>query len=61
MTHLAIAQMAIKRGDPAAALKAYGSAREYSTSPNHHLEQGLGILEVSSPIEPSAELTTRHA
>ena len=53
--------MAIKRGDPAAALKAYGSAREYSTSPNHHLEQGLGILEVSSPIEPSAELTTRHA
>jgi len=47
--------MAIKRGDPAAALKAYGSAREYSTSPNHHLEQGLGILEVSSLIGPKCQ------
>jgi hypothetical protein len=39
--------MAIKSGDQAAALKAYGNAREYSTSPNHQLEQGLGVLEVS--------------
>jgi len=50
VTHLAIAQMNIKSGNPAGALKAYASAREYSTSPNHHLEQGLGILEVSPTL-----------
>lgn len=58
-----MAQMAIKRGDPAAALKSYASAREYSSSPNHHLEQGLGILEVSSLslATGSVKLIKRHA
>jgi hypothetical protein len=39
--------MAIKSGDQAAAIKSYAAAREYSSSPNHHLEQSLGTLEVS--------------
>lgn len=64
VTHLAIAQMAVKSGDQTAALKAYGNAREYSTSPNHQLEQGLGVLEVSSSIQVLRkvdELTIRPA
>ena len=56
--------MAIKSGDQTAALKAYGNAREYSTSPNHQLEQGLGVLEVSSSLQVLRkvdELTIRPA
>ena len=47
LTYLALAELSFKAGSYQGALKNYAAAREYSSSPQHHLDLGLGILDVS--------------
>ncbi|ORX38038.1 cop9 signalosome complex subunit 1 [Kockovaella imperatae] len=47
LTYLATAELAIKAGNFNGAIMNYTASREYSTSPQHHLDLGLGILETS--------------
>jgi COP9 signalosome complex subunit 1 len=46
LTYLALAELSFKAGSYQGALKNYAAAREYSSSPQHHLDLGLGILDV---------------
>ncbi|WVW86576.1 hypothetical protein I302_108626 [Kwoniella bestiolae CBS 10118] len=45
LTYLAFAQLSVKVGNSASAMKNYGAVREYSTSPQHHVDLGVGIVE----------------
>ncbi|WWC65557.1 uncharacterized protein I303_108175 [Kwoniella dejecticola CBS 10117] len=45
LTYLAYAQLSIKVGDSQAAMKNYAAVREYSTSQQHHVDLGVGIVE----------------
>ncbi|WWD04033.1 hypothetical protein V865_002096 [Kwoniella europaea PYCC6329] len=45
LTYLAFAQLSIKVGNSSSAMKNYGAVREYSTSPQHHVDLGVGIVE----------------
>lgn len=53
LTHLSFARMAMKSGKYGDVIRHLGSAREFSSSPLHHVEQGLISIEVSSlPLLP---------
>jgi hypothetical protein len=39
----------VKSGSHVNAMKNYSAAREYSTVPQHHLDLGLGVLDVRLP------------
>ncbi|WWC93127.1 uncharacterized protein L201_008094 [Kwoniella dendrophila CBS 6074] len=45
LTYLAFAQLSVKVGNSQAAMKNYGAVREYSTSPQHHVDLGVCIVE----------------
>lgn len=47
LTYLAFASLSVKSGSHVNAMKNYSAAREYSTVPQHHLDLGLGVLDVS--------------
>ncbi|KAK8849405.1 hypothetical protein IAR55_004737 [Kwoniella newhampshirensis] len=47
LTYLALAQLSLRVGDYQKAMKNYAAVREYSTSPQHHVDLGVGILETS--------------
>ncbi|WRT69387.1 uncharacterized protein IL334_006371 [Kwoniella shivajii] len=45
LTYLAFAQLSVKVGNSQAAMKNYSAVREYSTSSQHHVDLGVGIVE----------------
>ncbi|WWC73396.1 uncharacterized protein I206_107363 [Kwoniella pini CBS 10737] len=45
LTYLAFAQLSVKVGNSQAAMKHFGAVREYSTSSQHHVDLGVGIIE----------------
>ncbi|KAK4689314.1 COP9 signalosome complex subunit 1, partial [Tremellales sp. Uapishka_1] len=47
LTFMALVQLNIKCGHYGVAIKQYNNVREYSTTPAHQVELGLGILETS--------------
>lgn len=47
LTHLSFARMAVRSGKFTDVLKHHASAREFSSSPMHHVEQGLSVIDVS--------------
>ncbi|WVR08336.1 hypothetical protein IAU60_005389 [Kwoniella sp. DSM 27419] len=56
LTYLAFAQLSVKVGDSQSAMKNYGAAREYSTSPQHHVDLGVGIVETLLAFNQPASL-----
>ena len=48
LTHLSFARMAVQSGKFTEVIKHNAAAREFASSPLHHVEQGLGVIEVSS-------------
>ncbi|RSH93652.1 hypothetical protein EHS25_006298 [Saitozyma podzolica] len=47
LTYLAFAQLALRTGKVSDALKAYNAARDYCSSPAHHVDIGVGLIETS--------------
>ncbi|WVF68867.1 hypothetical protein IAT40_003640 [Kwoniella sp. CBS 6097] len=56
LTYLAFAQLSVKVGNAQSAMKNYGAAREYSTSPQHHVDLGVGIIETLLAFNAPASL-----
>ena len=52
LTHLSFARMAVQSGKFTEVIKHNAAAREFASSPLHHVEQGLGVIEVSMPTLP---------
>ncbi len=51
LTYVAFAQLAVKCGSAQSAMKNLSASREYSSSPQHHVELGLGILAVRVSLQ----------
>nr|ODN91286.1 hypothetical protein L203_01491 [Cryptococcus depauperatus CBS 7841] len=56
LTHLAFAQLATKVGNLDEALKYFAAAREYSSSPQHHIDLGVSIIETCLAFNSPAYL-----
>ncbi|OCF33382.1 hypothetical protein I316_04801 [Kwoniella heveanensis BCC8398] len=56
LTYLAFAQLSVKVGNAQSAMKNFGAAREYSTSPQHHVDLGVGIIETLLAFNVPASL-----
>ncbi|WVQ96389.1 hypothetical protein IAU59_003494 [Kwoniella sp. CBS 9459] len=56
LTYLSFAQLSVKVGNAQSAMKNYSAAREYSTSPQHHVDLGVGIIETLLAFNAPASL-----
>ncbi|WWD20026.1 hypothetical protein CI109_104499 [Kwoniella shandongensis] len=56
LTYLAFAQLSLKVGSYQGAMKNYAAVREYSTSPQHHVDLGVAILETSIAFNLASSL-----